>query len=55
MKLNWHTLGATLLAGAGWLFANVNWAAAPHSVATVVGVAGTIVAAFSKPIVQRIP
>ena len=53
MRINWKTIGATLFAGAGWLFTNVNWAAAPHNVAVVVGVVATAVAAFSKPAVER--
>ena len=52
LKLNWHTLFAALASGLGWVAMNVNPAAIPHNIATILGVAGLVVATVSKPAVQ---
>lgn len=52
MKFSWHTIGAGLLAVLSWATMYVNPAAFGHA-APIVGAVGTLVAAFSKPAVQR--
>lgn len=53
MKWNWHTIGGGLASLIAWVGAYVNPAGLGHTGAVVVGVLGTLLAAFSRPAVER--